>query len=79
MDWELIRQQKHAQIIKNNILENRHGFDYDYKLGDNVIINNHTTYKYETKYKVPLAIKRFFTNGMVNLQYGVTQIKYNIR
>ena len=66
-------------MIKNDIRENRHGFEYDYKFGDNVIINNHTVYKYETQYKVPFAIKRFFTNGMVNLQYVVTQIKYNIR
>ena len=66
-------------MTKNNIRENRHGFDYDYKFLDNVIINKHTVYKYETQYKVLFAIKRFFTNEMVNLQYVVTQIKYNIR
>ena len=33
----------------------------------------------ETRYKGLFVITQCFTNGTVNLQYGATQIKYNIR
>ena len=43
------------------------------------MLTNHTAYKYETPYKGLFMITQCFTNGTVNLQYGATQIKYNIR
>ena len=43
------------------------------------MFTKHTAYKYETSYKGPFVITPYFTNGKVNLQYGGTQIKYNIR
>ena len=43
------------------------------------MLNNHAAYKYETPYKVPFLITQCFTNGTVNLQHGVTKIRYNIR
>ena len=43
------------------------------------MINNHAAYKYKTPYKGTFVIKRCFTNGMVKLQYGATEIRYNIR
>ena len=45
-DWELIRQQKQAQISKDNIRKNRHRVYHDYIVGDNFMFNNHTAYKY---------------------------------
>ena len=42
------------------------------------MITNHTAYKYEIPNKVPFVITQYFTNGTVNLQCGVVQIKYNI-
>ena len=42
VDWELIHQKKQAQINKYNIYKNRHRVDYDYKVGDNVMLTNHT-------------------------------------
>ena len=78
VDWELVRQKNQAQINKYNIRENRHRVDYDYKVGDSVMFNNHTTYKYETPNKGQFMITQFFTNGTVNLQCGAIKIKYNI-
>ena len=43
------------------------------------MINNQTVNRYETPYKGPFVIKKCFTNGTVNLQYGTTTIRYNIR
>ena len=45
VDWELIRQIKQEQINKDNIRENKHRVDHYYKVGDNVMIHNHTAYK----------------------------------
>ena len=42
VDWGLIRQQKQMQIIIYNAQENKHIVDYDYKVGDKVMLNNHT-------------------------------------
>ena len=67
------------QINKDNIHENRHRVDYDYKVRDDVMLTNHTVYKYETPYKGSFVIAQCFTNGTVNLQYGETESSYNIR
>ena len=79
VDWELICQKKKTQINKDNILENRDRVDHDYKVGDNFMLTKHTAYKYETPYMGPFVITQCFTNGMVKLQCGATQIAYNIR
>ena len=77
--WELIRQKKQVQFNKDNIRENKHIVDHGYEVGDNIMLNNHTVYKYETPYKVPFIMKQSFTNVTENVQYGGIKIKYNIR
>ena len=74
MDWELIRQKKQTQIHRDNIRENTHIFDYDYKSGDKVMLTNHTAYKYETPYKGLFMITQCFTNGTVKFKiwYDIT-------
>ena len=64
---------------RDNTRENKPRVDYDYKVEDKVMINNHTAYKYETPYNGPFVITQCFTNGSVSLQYGATKITYNIR
>ena len=56
VDWELIRQQNNTKTNKDNTCKNRHGIDYDYNVKDDVMLNKHTAYKYETPYKGPFAI-----------------------
>ena len=51
VDWELIRQRKQTYINRDNTRENKQRFDYDYKVRDKCMLNNHTAYKYETPYK----------------------------
>ena len=72
VDWELIRQQNQAQINRDNIWKNKHRVEHDYKVGDNIMLNKHTVYKYETPYTVPFVITQCFTNGTANFQYGAT-------
>ena len=42
VDWESIRQRKKTQNNKDNTHENKQRVDYDYKVGDKVILLNHT-------------------------------------
>ena len=42
------------------------------------MLNDHTANKFETQYKGPFVITHCFTNGTVNLQCVVIQIRYNI-
>ena len=79
VDQELILQQKQTEINKDNIRENRHRVDHNYKVGDNFMINKYTAYKYQTPYTGPFVITQFFTNRKVMLKNGATQITYNIR
>ena len=78
VDWELVRQEKQAQINKDNIRENIHRVDHDYKVRDNNMLNKDTTYKYETPYTGPFVITQCFINDMLELQYGATKNIYNI-
>ena len=43
------------------------------------MLTKHTAYKYETPYTGPFVIKQCFTNGMVELQFCPTKIRYNMR
>ena len=53
--------------------------DYDYKVGDKFMLTNKYSYKYEPPYNGTFVITQCWTNGTVTLQYGVIQIKHNIR
>ena len=79
VDWDLIHHQKQTQINRDNAHEKIYRFEYEYKVGDKVMLNNHTAYKHETPYKSPFVIKQCFINGTLMLQYGATEIMYNIR
>ena len=78
VDWELIRQQKQTQINKDNICENSKRIDHDYKVGDKVILNNYSTYKYEIPYNGKFVITHCCTNGTAILKCGSVLIKHNI-
>ena len=78
VDWELICQQKQTQTNKDNTREKKLRTDYDYKVGDKVMLTNQTAYTYYMPYKGPFGITQCFTNVTVNLQYGMIKHKYNI-
>ena len=45
--------------------------DYNYKVGNKVILNNKSSHKYETSYKGTFEITQCFNNGTVSLQMSV--------
>ena len=63
--------EKKTKINRDNDRENKHRVDYQYNVGDKVMLTYHTAYKHETPYKGTFVITRRFTNVTVNLQYGV--------
>ena len=67
------------QINKDDICENNERVDYDYKVRDKVMLDNHAVYTFEMPYKGPFVIKKCFTNGTEKLQFGATEIRNNIR
>ena len=69
LDWELIRQQKHTQINRDNTNDNKIRIEYNYKVRDKLILTDHSSCKYETPYKGTFMITKCFTNGTVMLQY----------
>ena len=79
VNWELICQRKQTHLNKYNISENIHRVDYNYKVGYEVILTKHNSYKYETPYTDPFVITHCWTNVMVSLHIGATEIGYHIR
>ena len=78
VDWELICQEKHMQINRDNARKNKHRVDYDYKVVNEFMLTNHTSYKYGTPYTGPFVITQCSINGKLMLQYGAIQIRHNI-
>ena len=79
VNWELIRQQKQAQSNRENTRKNKQRVEYDYKVGDKVMLTNNNAQEYETPYKSLFLITKCFTNGRVMLKYDAVQITYKIR
>ena len=79
LDWKLLHQIKYTKINRDNNCENKHRVDYDYKSVDKVMLTYQTSYIYETPYKGPFLTTQCFTNDTVDLQYGPTKIRHNIR
>ena len=50
-DWKYILQSKQAQIEKYAIYENSTRINHNYRVGDQVMIGNKTSFKYETPFK----------------------------
>jgi len=75
IDWEQKNALHQRQAIQNNAKENRKRLNYEYKVGDKVLI---VFKKYERKAKItpstysrgPFTIVKIFGNGTVRLQCG---------
>ena len=46
--------------------------DYEYQVGDKVMLNNKSAYKYKTSCKGSYEIIQIWTNGMVTIPMGAT-------
>jgi len=78
-DWTAIKARKQELIRKNNRIENSKRIPHQYKVGDQVMLENHQANKYEDPYKGPYRIQQVNTNGTVRLQMGAVTDTVNIR
>ena len=66
------------KINKYIIHKNKKIVNYDYKVGNKLILNNKSTCKYETPYIGSFEMTQCWTNITVTLQMVAIKIMYNI-
>ncbi len=71
-DWCKIGERRQSLTNRGNQRENAKRIDYDYKVGDKVlVINEGILRKAESAYgKEPWTITTFYTNGTIRIQCG---------
>ena len=64
-NWRYMCHRKQAQVEKYIIRENSTRIDYDYNIGDKVMVRRNQAYKYETPFQGPYEIIQMWKNGTV--------------
>jgi hypothetical protein len=80
-DWRKIGEQRQSLTDRGNQRENAKQIDYDYKVGDKVlVINEGILRKAESAYgKEPWTITTVHTNGTIRIQCGTNMERLSIR
>ncbi len=79
-DWRKIGEQRQSMTDRGNQQENAKRIDYDYKVGDKVlVINKCNLCKAESAYgKEPWTITTVHTNGTIRIQCGTKMEQLSI-
>ena len=80
-DWYKIGEHRQSLTDRDNERENKRRIDYDYKVGDQVlIVKDGILRKSESKFgKQPWTITTVHTNGTIRVQCGTKSERINIR
>ena len=79
-DWAAIKANKERLIRKNNLKENKSRKEYQYSVGDSMLIKNDWSAKYaKDPYKGPFTITAVNDNGAVCYRDGAITDAINIR
>eukprot|EP00970_Alexandrium_tamarense_P011207 scaffold2393_cov116-Alexandrium_tamarense.AAC.1 len=79
-DWEQIGLRRQARIIKDNKRHNKDRIDFDYTLGQKVLLRQDgINRKAAEKFTGPYEITQVHTNGTVRIQRGTVSERLNIR
>ena len=79
-EWNLIRKRKQRIIDNNNYNENKHRVDYDYFVGDKVLLlSKNIQRKLDPPSRGPYTIEQVFANGTVEIRKGAVTQRVNIR
>ena len=80
VEWNIIRQRKQNMIDKNKEAENNRRIDYDYAIGDLVLLTStNIQRKLDSHKKGPFMIEKIHTNGTVSIRRGAVTQRVNIR
>jgi hypothetical protein len=80
-DWNKIGDYRQRQTDRNTERENKSRVDWDYKIGDRVLLRKEGILrKAESKYhKDPWTISTVHTNGTIRIHRGTKSERLNIR
>ena len=79
-DWHKIGEFRQKQSDRNTTRENSRRYDYDYVVGDQVLVRKDGILrKAESRYKGPWTITQVHTNGTIRIQSGTKSERLNIR
>jgi hypothetical protein len=79
-DWNKIGEYRQRQTDLGNERENKTRVDYDYKVGEKVLIRKDGILrKAESKWTEPWTITTVHTNGTIRIQCGTKSERINIR
>lgn len=79
-EWDLIRKRKQLKIDESNMRENKNRVEYDYKIGDFVLISDKDIKrKLDCPTKGPYKINEVHSNGTLLIQRGAVEERINIR
>ena len=79
-EWDVIRQKKQKVIDQNNARENSRRIDFDYRVGQKIlIINTDIQRKLDNPTMGPYKITDVFSNGTVCIRRGNVLERLNIR
>jgi hypothetical protein len=79
-DWIAIGRRRQQLVDHNNARENARRIDYDYRVGQKVLLTRDGTLrKSELKYDGPFTVTEVYTNGTVRIQRGTVNERLNIR
>ena len=79
-DWEQIGLRRQARIIKDNKRHNKDRIDFDYTVGQKVLLRQDgINRKAAEKFTGPYEITQVHTNGTVRIQRGTVSERLNIR
>lgn len=79
-NWKLIKERKQQRIIRNNAQENKTRKQYDYRIGQLVMVKTEQSRKYgQNPYEGPYQIVHINNNGSVRIRKGPVHYTYNIR
>ena len=79
-DWNTIGRRRQSQVNLENALENAKRIDYDYAVGDKVLLRQEgvNSHKAQDKYLGPYTVTQVHTNGTIWIQRGTLTERLNI-
>jgi len=80
-DWKQIGEYRQSQTNHSNTRENNNRVDYDYKVGDKILIRKDGVLRKaeSIRKKEPWTIMTVHTNGTIRIQCGTKSERINIR
>ncbi len=80
-DWKTIGEHRKKLTDPNNDRKNKGRFDYDYKVGEKILVRNEGILRNAQSIwqKDPLTITRVHMNGNITVQHGNKIKRLNIR